>query len=204
VEDLLDVSRIVAGKFILEMQSVDPVVIVQAAIESIQPVAGAKGILLLIDVRRRSGDGGSVQGDPGRLQQAVGNLLSNAIKFTPRGGTVHVSLRHVGSSVEIEVRDTGEGISEGTLPRVFERLQQGESGMARRHAGLGLGLAFVRQIVDLHQGTVSAESGGLGRGATFRMTLPTADVPTPAASPAASPSAPEAVAESSSPALAGR
>ena len=181
VEDLLDVSRIVTGKFTLEMQSVDPVAIVHAATDSIQPVAGAKGIVLLIDARPHAQASGFVQGDPGRLQQAVGNLLSNAVKFTPRGGTVHVSVKYIGSSVEIVVRDTGEGISESTLPRVFERLQQGESGMARRHAGLGLGLAIVRQVVDLHQGTVSAESDGPGRGATFRITLPTTTRPTPEA-----------------------
>jgi len=161
VEDLLDVSRIVAGKFAVEMGTADPVAIVQAAIESIQPVADAKSIVLSIDVGRETGaDGGVLQGDPGRLQQAVWNLLSNAIKFTPHGGSVDVSVGHVGSSVEIVVRDTGDGISRDALPRVFERLQQGDGGMARRHAGLGLGLAIVRQVVDLHQGTVSAESDG--------------------------------------------
>lgn len=172
VEDLLDVSRIVAGKFALEMQDVDPVAIVHAAVESIQPTANANGIVLSIDVRPGAGAAGSVHGDPGRLQQAVGNLLSNAIKFTPRGGSVDVSVESVGSSVEIVVRDTGEGISEDTFSRMFERLQQGESGTGRRHAGLGLGLAIVRQVVDLHQGTVSAESGGPGQGATFRIELP--------------------------------
>jgi signal transduction histidine kinase/ActR/RegA family two-component response regulator len=181
VEDLLDVSRIVAGKFSVEMQCVDPVTIVHAAIESIQPVADAKGIVVSVDVQAGAGIGRSVHGDPGRLQQAVGNLLSNAIKFTPRGGSVYVSVSHVGASVEIVVRDTGEGISAGTLPRVFERLQQGESGMARRHAGLGLGLAIVRQVVELHHGTVSAESGGRGQGATFRMSLPMSTAPTPTA-----------------------
>jgi len=173
VEDLLDVSRIVTGKFVLDMQTADPVAVVQAALESIQPVAAAKGVGLSLDVGREAGaDGGVLQGDPGRLQQAVWNLLSNAIKFTPRGGDVLVSVRHVGSSVEITVRDTGEGISETALPRVFDRLHQGESGAARRAAGLGLGLAIVRQVVELHQGSVSAESGGIGQGATFRIELP--------------------------------
>jgi signal transduction histidine kinase/ActR/RegA family two-component response regulator len=173
VEDLLDVSRIVSGKFVLDMQSADPVVVVQAAMESIQPVAAAKGVGLSIHVGRDAdAEGGSLHGDPGRLQQAAWNLLSNAIKFTPRGGDVYVSVRRVGSSVEIAVRDTGEGISEAALPRVFDRLHQGESGTARRHAGLGLGLAIVRQIVELHQGSVSAESGGIGQGATFRIELP--------------------------------
>ena len=185
VEDLLDVSRIVAGKFVLDMQKADPVAIVQAAIESIQPVAAAKGVGLSIDVGRDAGtNGGFLQGDPGRLQQAVWNLLSNAIKFTPRGGDVHVSVTHVGSSVQIAVRDTGEGISEAALPRVFDRLHQGENGIARRHAGLGLGLAIVREVVDLHQGSVSAESGGLGQGATFRIELPMSIATPPSPGPA--------------------
>ena len=188
VEDLLDVSRIVAGKFAVEMGTADPVAIVQAAIESIQPVADAKSIVLSIGVGRETGaDGGVLHGDPGRLQQAVWNLLSNAIKFTPHGGSVYVSVGHVGSSVEIVVRDTGDGISRDALPRVFERLQQGEGGTARRHAGLGLGLAIVRQVVDLHHGTVSAESDGPGQGATFRIVLPTSIVTAPRERPAIEP-----------------
>lgn len=173
VEDLLDVSRIAAGKFALDMQTADPTAVVQGAIESIQPVAEAKGVGLSVHIGRDPGaDGGCLHGDPGRLQQAVWNLLSNAIKFTPRGGDVHVSVSHVGSSVQITVRDTGDGISGAALPRVFDRLHQGENGTARQHAGLGLGLAIVRQVVELHQGSVSAESGGLGQGATFRIELP--------------------------------
>jgi CheY-like chemotaxis protein len=182
------VSRIVAGKFDVDMGTADPVAIVQAAIESIQPVAAAKDVVLSIDVgREAAADGGVLHGDPGRLQQAVWNLLSNAIKFTPHGGRVFVSVGHVGSSVEIVVRDTGEGISPDAIPWVFERLQQGEGGMARRHAGLGLGLAIVRQVVDLHHGTVSAESDGLGQGATFRIVLPTSIVTAPRERPAIAP-----------------
>ena len=192
VEDLLDVSRIVTGKFVLDMQTADPVAIVEAAIESIQPTAAAKGVGLSIDVGREARAlRGCLHADPGRLQQAVWNLLSNAIKFTPRGGDVHVSVRHIRSSVEIAVRDTGEGMSEAVLPRVFDRLHQGESGIARRHAGLGLGLAIVRQVVELHQGSVSAESGGLGQGATFRIELPMS-IPT-SSSPRPSPERPPAV-----------
>ncbi len=178
VEDLLDVSRIVADKFVLEMQPVDPATVVRAAIESIQPVAAAKEIALTVDVAPEAAvGGGCVNGDPGRLQQVVWNLLSNAIKFTPRDGMVNVRVRHVGASVEIVVQDSGEGISQAALPFIFERLRQGESGLARRHSGLGLGLAIVRQVVDLHHGTVVAESDGIGHGAIFRIVLPISNVP---------------------------
>ena len=119
-----------------------------------------------------------MHGDANRLQQAVWNLLSNAVKFTPSGGLITVEMSSSSSSIEVAVRDNGEGISAAALPLIFERLQQGDYGTARRHGGLGLGLAIVRQIVELHHGTVSAESEGLGHGATFKITLPT--VPSPA------------------------
>jgi signal transduction histidine kinase len=172
IEDLLDVSRIVTGQFVLEKQRVDVLDVVKAAVESLQPTVAAKNISVVTRpapalIHRL------VHGDPSRLQQAVWNLLSNAAKFTPTGGSVHIELSHRASWIEIAVRDNGEGISATALPLIFERLQQGDNGAARKHGGLGLGLAIVRQIVELHQGTVSAESEGPGRGATFRITLPT-------------------------------
>lgn len=175
IEDLLDVSRIVTGQFVLEKQPVDVSHVVQAAVESLQPTVAAKNISVVTHqappAHRRL-----VRGDASRLQQAVWNLLSNAAKFTPPGGSIHIAMNARDSAIEIAVRDDGEGISAAALPLIFERLQQGDNGAARRHGGLGLGLAIVRQIVELHQGTVSAESEGPGRGATFRITLPTMPV----------------------------
>jgi CheY-like chemotaxis protein len=172
VEDLLDVSRIVIGQFVLEKGRVDIGGVVNAAVESLEPALIAKNIRVVINGTPESPDR-HVHGDANRLQQAVWNLLSNAVKFTPTGGSIHVEMCAQESSIEIAVRDDGEGISAAALPLIFERLQQGDNGTARRHGGLGLGLAIVRQIVELHQGTVSAESEGPGRGATFRITLPT-------------------------------
>jgi len=169
VEDLLDVSRIVAGKFVVDLQVMDPAAIVHAAVESIQPVAAAKQVVLESHLAREAGQ---VNGDPGRLQQAVWNLLSNAIKFTPAGGKVDVSVARAGDAVEIVVRDTGEGISGEVLPLVFDPFQQDEAAAAGRRMGLGLGLAIVRQVVELHGGSVSVASDGVGRGATFRLRLP--------------------------------
>jgi signal transduction histidine kinase/CheY-like chemotaxis protein len=169
VEDLLDVSRIVAGKFAVDLQVVDPAAIVHAAVESIQPVADAKQVHLKAHLARQVGQ---VQGDPGRLQQAVWNLLSNAIKFTPAGGEVDISVAQTGDTIDLVVRDTGAGISDDVLPLVFDRFQQDDAGAAGRRHGLGLGLAIVRQVVELHGGSVSAESGGAGQGATFRLRLP--------------------------------
>ncbi len=174
VNDLLDISRIVAGKFTVELQATDAMTVVRAAIESAQPSASQKGIALSLELDQ-SASAIDVLADPGRLQQAVGNLLSNAIKFTPRGGSVWVSAAPRDGSVHIVVRDSGEGIAAEALPRIFDRLRQGESGTRRRHAGLGLGLAIVRQIVGFHEGTVAAESAGVGQGSTFRIQLPMAD-----------------------------
>ncbi len=172
VEDLLDVSRIVIGQFSLEKGRVDIRGVVNAAVESLEPARIAQNITVAIEEAPGSSDK-QVNGDANRLQQAVWNLLSNAVKFTPTGGFIHVEIRRMESSVEIAVRDNGEGISAAALPLIFERLQQGDNGTARRHGGLGLGLAIVRQIIELHQGTVSAESEGPGLGATFRINLPT-------------------------------
>lgn len=172
VEDLLDVSRIVIGQFVLEKGRVEIGGVVNSAVESLEPALLAKSISVVIKEATGTSDR-HLHGDANRLQQAVWNLLSNAVKFTPTGGVIHVEMRTLESSIEIAVRDNGEGISAAALPLIFERLQQGDNGTARRHGGLGLGLAIVRQIIELHQGTVSAESEGPGRGATFRINLPT-------------------------------
>jgi CheY-like chemotaxis protein len=174
VDDLLDVSRIVVGRFTLQCAPVDAAAIVQAAVESIQPAATQKGVSVHTTL---APDALVARGDGGRLQQAIGNLLSNALKFTPHGGRIDVDLTHRAGGLEIVVRDTGEGIAADALPFVFNRLQQADGHAARRHAGLGLGLAIVRQVVELHGGTVKAESDGPGTGAIFRVWLPTAGAP---------------------------
>jgi signal transduction histidine kinase/ActR/RegA family two-component response regulator len=171
VDDLLDVSRIVTGKVRLDVQLVDLRRLLDGAVEATRPAADAKGIGVqtVIDPR-----GVAVSGDPQRLQQVFWNLLSNAIKFTPRGGRVEVDLRRVDGHVEIAVRDTGQGIKPEFLPFVFERFRQADSSSTRVYGGLGLGLAIVRQIVELHGGRVRVASAGEGRGATFTVELPAA------------------------------
>jgi PAS domain S-box-containing protein len=169
VEDVLDVSRIVSGKIRLDVQPVELPVIIDNAVASIQPAADAKHVRLqsLVDPGV-----GPVSGDPGRLQQVVWNLVSNAVKFTPKKGRVQVRLERVNSHVEIVVSDTGNGIRPDFLPYVFERFRQADSSTTRKTGGLGLGLAIVRHIVEMHGGTVEASSAGEGQGATFRVRLP--------------------------------
>ena len=169
VEDVLDVSRIISGKIRLDVQPVQLPLIVDNAVATVQPAADAKSVRLqtIIDPRV-----GPVAGDPDRLQQVVWNLMTNAVKFTPKNGRVQVRLERVNSHVEIVVSDTGAGIREDFLPFVFDRFRQGESGTTRKTGGLGLGLAIVRHIVEMHGGTVHAASMGLGQGATFRVRLP--------------------------------
>jgi PAS domain S-box-containing protein len=171
IDELLDLSRILAGQMRLDLQRVALTDVITGAVESAQPTADAKGVRLetIVDARR-----GVVSGDPGRLQQVVWNLLSNAIKFTPRGGKVQVLLERVNSHVELTVSDTGIGIPVDFLPHVFQRFSQRDSGVARRHGGLGLGLAISRQLVELHGGSISAKSAGEGRGASFIVRLPLA------------------------------
>lgn len=176
IEDLLDMSRIIAGKVRLEIQEVSLDKTVEAAIESVRLAATAKEIQLDKHVHELPAH---VSGDPDRLQQIVWNLLSNAIKFTPRHGRVSVSVRQVQSSVEIEVRDNGPGIPPEMLPHLFERFWQANASVARPHGGLGLGLAIAKHLVELHGGTISAESPGGGQGATFRVLLPIAMVRAP-------------------------
>ena len=169
VEDLLDLSRIITGKFRLSVAPLDLGAAIAAAVEAVQPAADAKGITIELVAE---GGSGVLVGDEARLQQAVWNLLVNAIKFTPGAGRVTVSRRRRDLDVDVEVSDTGEGIEPAVLPFVFDRFRQGDSGTTREHMGLGLGLAIVRHIVELHGGRVSVSSGGRGRGATFRMSLP--------------------------------
>ena len=180
VEDLLDVSRVVTGNMRLEIVPVDLAAVIEAAADTVRPAASVKDIRL--EVRVES-SGTIVAGAPTRLQQVVWNLLSNAVKFTPRGGSVEIELRRDGSEVQIVVRDTGEGIAPDLLPHVFERFRQGDSSSTRAHGGLGLGLALVRHIIDLHGGTVDVESAGPGHGATFTVRLPQYVLPRPHAEP---------------------
>jgi PAS domain S-box-containing protein len=169
VDDILDMSRIVSGKLPLELEPVDPVAVVWAAVDSMRPTAEARGVHVQVSCDR---DVGTVSADAGRVQQVVWNLLSNAVKFTPRGGRVTVRVRRVEEHVELEVADTGQGIAPEFLPHVFERFRQADAGRGRRHGGLGLGLAIVSHLVELHGGTVSARSEGVGHGATFVVRLP--------------------------------
>jgi PAS domain S-box-containing protein len=169
IEDLLDMSRITSGKLRLDIQSVDPVSFIEAAIDTVRPAAEAKQVRLekLLDPAA-----GPVSGDPGRLQQVVWNLLSNAIKFTPKDGKVQVLLQRVNSHIEISVADTGIGIKPGFLRHVFERFRQADASTTREHGGLGLGLSIVKHLVEMHGGTVRADSKGEGCGATFTIALP--------------------------------
>jgi signal transduction histidine kinase/CheY-like chemotaxis protein len=169
IEDLLDVSRIVSGKLHLDVRGVDLAAVIEAAIDIVRPAVEAKGLLLESSI---DPDAAAVAGDADRLQQVVWNLLSNAVKFTDSGGRVHVALRRAGPRVEIVVTDTGQGIAPAFLPHVFERFRQAEGTSTRVHGGLGLGLALVRHLVELHGGTVAAASDGPGRGATFTVSLP--------------------------------
>jgi PAS domain S-box-containing protein len=169
IEDILDVSRIVSGKLELVLEEVLLTNVIQAARASAQAAADAKGVHLhaAVDLNSRS-----VPGDPARLQQVVWNLIMNAVKFTPTGGRVLISLTAVDEWMEIAVADTGEGIDAELLGHLFEPFRQEDSSSRRRHGGLGLGLAIVKHLVEMHKGTVHAESAGKGRGATFRVRLP--------------------------------
>jgi signal transduction histidine kinase len=166
--DILDVSRMVAGKLRIESRRVELAQVVEAAVETVRPSALAKQIALEVDVDRDA----VVQGDPNRLQQVTWNLLTNAVKFTPSGGTVRVVLRREASRVELRVEDTGIGIDPEFLPFVFDRFRQADASMTRLVSGLGLGLALVRDLVQMHGGTVRVESAGKDRGSRFVMSLP--------------------------------
>jgi len=169
IDDLLDVSRIITGKLRLDVRAVDLSSVITAAVDAARPAAEAKNIRLQILLDPQAGP---ISGDPDRLQQIVWNLLSNAVKFTPKQGRVQVRLERVNSHVEIVISDTGKGVEPEFLPYVFDRFRQSDGSMTRRHGGLGLGLAIVRQLIELHGGTVSVESPGEGQGATFTVSLP--------------------------------
>jgi signal transduction histidine kinase len=168
IEDLLDVSGIISGKMRLDARPIELAPVVEAALESVRPAALAKEIRL----QRVFAPLGAVHGDPDRLQQVVWNLLANAVKFTPKGGEVQVRVRRVDAHAEILVADSGVGIAPDLLPHVFERFRQADSSTRRQYGGLGLGLAIVRHLVELHGGTVEARSAGEGKGAAFTVSLP--------------------------------
>jgi PAS domain S-box-containing protein len=169
IDDLLDTSRIITGKLRLDVRAVDLAVVVSAAADTARPAAELKDIRLQVLLDPQAGP---VRGDPDRLQQVVWNLLSNAVKFTQKGGHVRVSVERADSNVEIVVADDGSGIAPEFLPHVFDRFRQADQKTTRAHGGLGLGLAIVRQIVELHGGSIGVESAGPGHGATFRVMLP--------------------------------
>ena len=173
IDDLLDVSRIVTGKLALDVQLIDATEPIRAALEVIQPAARAGSIHVHADLGHAPA---FVRADTTRVQQMVWNLLSNAVKFTPADGHVYVSVVHRDDAFDIVVRDTGVGMEPEFVPLVFERFRQADEGPTRRFGGLGLGLSIVRHLVEMHHGTVRAESAGLGRGATFVVTLPRAEV----------------------------
>jgi signal transduction histidine kinase/ActR/RegA family two-component response regulator len=169
VDDLLDVSRILRGKLSLNVTSVDLSLVIAAACDTVRLAAEAKGIFIHTEISAKNR---TVLGDPSRLQQVIWNLLSNAVKFTPEGGRVDISLIQVGTQAHIQITDTGKGISADFLPYVFDRFRQEDGSTTRKFGGLGLGLAIVRQLVELHGGTVTVGSGGEGQGATFTVQLP--------------------------------
>jgi signal transduction histidine kinase/ActR/RegA family two-component response regulator len=169
IDDLLDMARILAGTMKLTFKPVDLVAVTQATLDVVGPMAAARNIELGFSPATSFVD--VINGDPARLQQAIGNLLTNAIKFTPDGGRVDVSVEQAGSAVDIKVVDTGQGIRADFLPHIFERYRQAGGGASRQH-GLGLGLAIVRQLIELHGGTVHAASEGEGLGSTFIIRLP--------------------------------
>lgn len=169
IEDILDVSRIITGKFRLDLHPVDLVSVVKSGVESLRPAAEAKEIRLTVVIDPKASP---VTGDPERLQQVVWNLVSNAIKFTPKAGRVQVHLERINSHLEITVSDTGQGIAPEFLPYVFDHFRQADATSTRAHGGLGLGLAIVRHLVELHGGSVAVHSPGLGQGAAFSVKLP--------------------------------
>jgi signal transduction histidine kinase len=142
---------------------------VEAVLDGFEPASKARGVTFDVSL---GGGGATVSGDADRLQQVVWNLLSNAVKFTPDGGSVRVRLSRVGGQAEVEVSDTGRGIASEFLPHVFDRFRQADGRITREQGGLGLGLSIARHLVELHGGTITAESDGVGRGATFRFSLP--------------------------------
>jgi PAS domain S-box-containing protein len=171
ISDVLDVSRIIRGKLQLEIRLLELPAVIEAALDALRPAADGKGVRIQSTLDPESG---LVSGDPNRLQQVLWNLLSNAIRFSPRGGRVQVSLARTGAHVEVRIVDDGAGIAPEFLPHVFERFRQADASSTRKHSGLGLGLAIVRHIVELHGGVVEAFSEGEGKGSAFVVKLPLA------------------------------
>jgi signal transduction histidine kinase/CheY-like chemotaxis protein len=169
IEDILDGSRVVTGNLHLEVRPLNMTAVVNAALDAVRPSALAKSIAIAVALDPAAAH---IKGDPDRLQQVVWNLVNNAIKFTPKGGRIDVRLDRVGTSIDLSVKDTGQGIDDDFLPHVFDRFRQADESTTRRHGGLGLGLALVRHLVEAHGGTTRAESAGVGKGATFTVTLP--------------------------------
>jgi signal transduction histidine kinase len=169
IDDLLEVSRIITGKLRLEFTPCELRPVIEAVVESLRPTAEAKAVRLELLLEP---DVALVYGDADRLRQVIWNLLSNAVKFTPRNGSVQVRVQRDRTHVAIAVRDSGEGIKRDFLPHIFERFSQADGSTTREHGGLGLGLAIVRHLVELHGGTVRAESPGAGLGSTFIVSLP--------------------------------
>jgi signal transduction histidine kinase len=169
VNDVLDISRVVTGKLVVHVQPVVLPRLIDDAIATLLPAATAKGVQVRAHV---APDVQTIVADPDRMQQVLWNLLSNAVKFTPRGGQVSVNARQVDGQTDIVVTDTGEGIPREFLPHVFERFRQADTRMAGVRSGLGIGLAIARHIVEMHGGTIEAESAGAGKGSTFRIRLP--------------------------------
>jgi CheY-like chemotaxis protein/two-component sensor histidine kinase len=179
IEDMLDMSRLIAGQVRIEVDRTWPSDFIAAAVETVRPSALAKGVRLDMLIESHAGP---LAADAGRLQQVMTNLLSNAIKFTPNGGSVRVSSKRVGDAIVIEVADTGIGIAPEFLPHVFDRFRQADASSTRRHGGLGLGLSIAQQLVELQGGQLTASSAGEGEGSTFTlsMPLPGAEAATPA------------------------
>ncbi|MGH9428376.1 MAG: PAS domain S-box protein [Terriglobia bacterium] len=190
IDDILDVSRIITGKLYLDLHPIDLAPVIEAAVNVVRPTAEAKGIRIETEFESQPT---VITGDANRLQQIVWNLLSNAIKFTPSGGSVCLSVHEIGTQVEVLVTDTGQGISRDFLPFVFDRFRQADSTSTRQHGGLGLGLAIARHLVEIHGGTIMAESPGEGKGAAFSVRLPRVGS---ASSPSKSASAGEATRDS--------
>jgi PAS domain S-box-containing protein len=169
IDDILDVSRIITGKLYLDLHPIELAPVIEAAVNVVRPTAEAKGILIEAKLEPRPS---VITGDANRLQQVIWNLLSNAIKFTPGGGRVSVSIHQIGTEVEIKVADNGQGINRSFLPYVFDRFRQADSTSTRQHGGLGLGLAIARHLIEIHGGTIYADSAGDGKGAAFSIRLP--------------------------------
>jgi signal transduction histidine kinase/ActR/RegA family two-component response regulator len=170
IEELLDMSRILSGKLLFELEETDVAAIIESAVTAVRPAADAKGLVLNINLHSCR----SVNADPARLQQVAWNLLTNAIKFTPKGGRLDIELRESDGQAELAVSDTGQGIRPEFLPFVFDRFRQADASTTRRHGGLGLGLSIVKSLIELHGGTVDVQSPGDGQGATFFVRLPIA------------------------------